>query len=233
MDKGKLLFGLGGFVVGIVIGFMFANSVNRSASISGNPETASNVSSVSNPNLPPNHPPLSQDNDPSQGGALPQVTEAIERARREPGNFEAQMTAGDLYYQIQRLNEAAEFYEKANRLRPGETEPALKLGNTFFDAERYDEAERWYSAVLKKTPNDVSVRTDLGLTFFLRTPRDIDRAIKEYKAALAIQPDNEVALQNLALAFIEKNDSGNLEKTLDKLSKVNPNNPVLLKQRPK
>jgi hypothetical protein len=41
-----------------------------------------------------------------------------------------------------------------------------------------------------------------------------------------------MALQNLALAYKEKNDKENLQITLDRLSKVNPTNPVLLKSRP-
>src|SRR6185369_8104684 len=152
---------------------------------------------------------------------------AIEKARREPDNFEAQMTAGDLYYQIQRYDDALKYYEIANRLRPSDSESVLKIGNTNFDAERYEEAEKWYQAALKKNPRDVNVRTDLGLTFYLRTPRDTDRAIKEYDAALAIEPTSEIALQNLALAQIEKNDRTGLEKTLDRLEDVNPKNPVL------
>ncbi len=233
MNTQKLFFGIGGLVVGFAIGFLFANSVNRSASVGDNTIPASDTAVISNSGLPPNHPPISQDNNATQSGALPEVTAAIEKAKREPDNFESQMTAGDLYYQIQRFDKAVEFYEKANRLRPGELEPSVKLGNALFDAGQYGEAERWYSVVLKKTPNDVNVRTDLGLTFFLRTPRDIDRAINEFNAALAIKPDNENALQNLALALIEKNDNDNLQKTLDKLSQVNPNNSVLLKQRPR
>ncbi|PYT01719.1 MAG: hypothetical protein DMF63_02415 [Acidobacteria bacterium] len=228
MTAEKLLFGIGGIVIGFAIGFLFANSVNRSASL-GN---VASVASNSNAALPPNHPPISQEGDDSSqgGGALPEVTAAIEKARREPDNYEAQMTAGDLYYQIQRFDDALKFYEIANRLRPAESEPILKMGNTNFDAERYEEAERWYSVALKKKPNDANVRTDLGLTFFLRTPRDIERAIKEYDAALAIEPDSEIALQNLALAYREKNDQPNLEKTLNKLSAVNPKNPVVLKE---
>ena len=235
MTTDRLLFGIGGIVIGFAIGFLFANSVNRSASLGANSSIASNTSAISNSVLPPNHPPISQGSDDSSesGGALPEVTAAIEKARREPDNFEAQMTAGDLYYQIQRYDDALKFYEIANRLRPSDSESVLKIGNTNFDAERYEEAEKWYQAALKKNPRDVNVRTDLGLTFYLRTPRDVDRAIKEYDAALAIEPESEIALQNLALAQIEKNDANGLEKTLDKLEDVNPKNPVLLKQRPK
>jgi tetratricopeptide (TPR) repeat protein len=234
MTKEKLLFGLGGIVLGFAIGFIFANSVNRSTSIRNDTAVASDTSTISNSGLPSNHPPLpGQKGGSTQGGAIPEVTAAIEKARSEPDNYEAQMTAGDLYYQIQRFDDALKFYENANRLRPAETEPSLKIGNTHFDAERYEEAEQRYAAVLRKNPNDVHVRTDYGLTFFLREPRDVDRAIKEFNTALALEPDNEIALQNLALALKEKNDSEDLEKTLDKLAAVNPNNPVVLKQRPK
>ena len=233
MTRDKLLFGLGGIILGFAIGFLFANSVNRSALQGAAPTVASNSSTASNSVLPPGHPSIPGDGATTQGGAQPEVTAAIEKARSEPNNYEAQMTAGDLYYQIQRFDDALKFYEIANRLRPSDGEPVLKIGNTNFDAERYEEAEKWYSLALKKNPNDANVRTDLGLTYFLRTPRDIDRAIKEYNAALAIEPESEIALQNLALAQIEKNDTTGLQKTLDKLSAVNPNNPVVLKQRPK
>ena len=233
MKTDKLLFGIGGLLIGAVIGFLFANSVNRSTSASREVAGSSEISTNQNPMLPPDHPPLTQSDGASQGGALPEVTAAIEKARRLPNDFEAQMTAGDLFYQIQRFDEATDFYKKANVLRPGETEPMIKLGNTNFDAERYEEAERWYAAVLKRTPNDVGVRTDLGLTFFLRKPRELDRAIKEFNTALGLQPDSEIALQNLALAYTEKDDKVDLQKTLDRLAKVNPDNPVLLKNRPK
>lgn len=230
MNRDKILFGVGGVLVGVVIGFLFANSVNRSAS--GTLNVSANTTAT-NSVLPPDHPPIGASEGASQTGAIPQVTEAIERARRSPDDFEAQMTAGDLYYQIQRFDDAADFYKRANELRPAENEPMIKLGNTNFDAERYEEAERWYAAVLKRTPNEVNVRTDLGLTFFLRQPRDLDRAIKEFNAALVLQPDSEIALQNLALAYKEKNDQASLQKTMDRLKQVNPNNPLITNNQPK
>jgi tetratricopeptide (TPR) repeat protein len=232
MIRDRIVFGMLGLVLGALIGFFYSNSVNRSGSI-GTGIDASNAARPANLNLPPDHPPLGQSEQSSTSGALPQVNEAIEKARREPDNFEAQMTAGDLFYQIQRFDSAVEFYQKANRLRPNENEPLIKLGNANFDSERYLEAERFYTDVLKRTPDDVAVRTDLGLTFFLRSPRDVDRAIKEFNAALAVKPDSEMALQNLALAYKEKGDTAGLQRTLDRLERLNPDNPLVRQERPR
>lgn len=226
MQKDKLLFGIGGLFIGAVIGFMLANSLNRYGLQYQQP-TGQSAATSSNMALPPDHPPIGGSGDQRGGGAVPEVAAAIEKARQNPQDFEAQMTAGDLYYQIQRFQDATKFYEAANKLRPEDAEPIVKLGNALFDAEQYEQAEKWYLKALQMRPKDVNVRTDLGLTFYLREPRDIDRAIKEYQTSLSIQPEHEMTLQNLAIAFREKGDKENEQKTIEKLKKVNPNNPVV------
>ena len=238
MKKENLMFAVIGLLVGLIIGFMFANSVNRSA-MNQTPPTASASNSAGggsqsgNPALPADHPPIgttggdTSNAGPGGAAAIAQVSAAIEKAKAEPQNYEAQMTAGDLYYQIQRFEESTKFYDAASKLKPGDTESLVKLGNAYFDAEKYPEAEKAYTQVLEKDPKNINVRTDMGLTFFLREPRDIDRAIKEYKTSLSIDPNHEITLQNLALAYKEKGDTADYNATLDKLKKIDPNNPVL------
>lgn len=232
MRKESLMFGVLGLVAGLVIGFVGANSMNRSAATPTPVATTMPGPAASgNPALPADHPPLgtSAGGDPTQAAPRPEVTAAIEKARTEPNDYEAQMTAADLYYQIQRFDDAAKLYEVATKLKPGETEPMIKLGNSYFDAEKYTEAEKWYLRALEKEPKNINVRTDLGLTYFLREPRDMERAIKEYKASLAIDPNHEITLQNLFLAYQENGDQESLRSTLDKIKTINPNNPVVLK----
>ena len=233
MKKDNVMFGVFGLIVGLVIGFVFANSVNKTAAVvtpAGQLPAMGSNSASGNPALPADHPPIgtSAGGDPEAGGAaaIAQVTAAIEKAKANPKDFEAQMTAADLYYQIERYNEAATFYEAASKLRPSDTEPMIKLGNSLFDAEKYVEAENYYNQVLAREPRNVNVRNDLGLTFFLREPRDIDRAIREYQSVLSQEADNEIALQNLFLAYREKGDTANLAQTTERLKKVNPSNPV-------
>jgi tetratricopeptide (TPR) repeat protein len=232
MKLDNLLFGVIGLLLGAIIGFMGANNINRSAMSQSTPTSAMPGTASTDPALPPNHPPIGTSGDGAQapgGGAMPEIAAAIEKARSSPQDYEAQMTAADLYYQIQRFDEAAKFYQAAAKLKPGETEPMVKAGNAFFDAEKFEDAEKWYLQALAKDPKNIDVRTDLGLTFFLREPRDIDRAIKEYKASLAIDPEHEITLQNLTLAYNEKGDKENYQATFEKLKKVNPNNPVVTK----
>lgn len=230
MKKENIMFGVIGLLLGSIIGFMFANSLNRSALETSATASTLAPSANSNPALPADHPPIGASDGPTGAAAIQQVTAAIEKAKAEPQNFESQMAAGDLYYQIGRFADAAKFYEAASVLKPTEAEPLVKAGNAYFDAENYLEAEKWYTLALAKNPKDITARTDLGLTFYLREPRDIDRAIKEYKLSLAINPKHEVTLQNLVIAYRENGDAANLQKTVDELRAVNPNNPALQKQ---
>jgi tetratricopeptide (TPR) repeat protein len=166
-----------------------------------------------------------------EGGAIPEVQAAIENARQNPTDFEAQMKAAELFYQIQRFDGATEFLKKANEIQPDNYEVIVNLGNASFDAEKYEDAEKWYSAALAKKPDDRDVRTDLGLTFVFRPKPDYDRAITEFKRVLDDDPGHKQALQNLTVAYTKKEDAANAGSTADRLEKVDPTNSSLAKLR--
>ncbi|HEX9962462.1 MAG TPA: tetratricopeptide repeat protein [Pyrinomonadaceae bacterium] len=217
MNKQVILFTIIGILIGFTGGFFLANSINRSAGMQ--------TQTASIPNLPANQPPFANQN----GGATAQVTEAIERAKNEPDNFEAQYAAANMYYQIDRFDEAAEYYEKAVRILPDHYQTLVRLGNSNYGLKNYTEAEKWYAQALKIKPDDVDVRTDFGTTFFLREPKDFERAIKEYKTSLEQNPNHEPTLQNLCAVYVEKGDIPNLQETLVRLEKINPQNPIIPK----
>ena len=233
MKLENILYSIIGLLVGLIVGFMGANSLNRSAQTQTTGTLPAVANTSSNNALPPNHPPIGTTGNDQESGAaaIAEVSSAIEKAKSNPNDYKAQMTAADLYYQIQRFDEAAKFYEAAAKLKPSEPEPFIKAGNAFFDSERYEDAERWYTQALTIDPKNIDVRTDQGLAFFLREPRDIERAIREYKTSLGMKPDHEITLQNLALAYSEKGDTENFQATLEKLTKINPNNPVVTRSK--
>lgn len=230
MKMDNVLFAVAGLLLGAIVGFMFANSVNRNAMQPVAAQVGNSNSASGNPALPADHPPIGAGGgDPASGGMQPQVQQALDKAKNEPQNFDAQVEAASMYAQIGQSEKALPFLEAAAKLNPTDTTSQIDLGNAFFDSNKFEDAEKWYTKALEKDPKNVNVRTDLGLTFYLRTPKQIDRAIEEYKKSLAINPDHEITLQNLALAYDETGKKDELAKTIEQLKKVNPDNPAVKK----
>jgi len=178
MTRENLLFAVIGILFGFIVGFMFASTMSqRSASVAG-----------STANLPASHPqvPAGDSKDPQK--VFADVQAAISKARSEPNNFDAQMKAAELYYQIQRNDQAIEYLLKANQLKPDSYEAIVALGQVNIDAQHYDQAEKWLKAALLKKPEDVQVLA--SLTFALLEKGDAAAAEK-------------------AIATLEKVDSSN------------------------
>jgi tetratricopeptide (TPR) repeat protein len=93
-----------------------------------------------------------------------EVTTSLEKARNEPKNFEAQVKAAQLYYQIQRYDQSIEYLLKANQLRPTDYQTVVTLGLVNLDAGHYDVAEKWYRAALKMKSDDTMVLAGLAAT---------------------------------------------------------------------
>lgn len=205
----NILFGIGGLVIGLAIGFYTANSINRNALSQQNPASSQmDAPSFTQPNQAPQI-------------MLTDVQETIDQAKNEPGNFEAQIKAGDMYAQIRRFDKALEFYEQANKAKPGDYETIVKTGNAYFDSGQYETAEKWYLKALE-IKEEVDIRTDLGTTFLERQNPDYDRAIKEFQTSLKSDPKHLPTIFNLSIAHHKK---GNLEESRKYMSRLDELNP--------
>jgi tetratricopeptide (TPR) repeat protein len=217
MKQENILYGIIGLLLGVIVGFFGANYLNHTA-------PAPSAVPTGAPNAP-----FAQGQQAPGGAMLPQVGAALDKAKSEPDNFDAQKQAGMMYYKIRNLDEATRYLTQANRINPEDRETLVTLGNISFDGDKYPDAEKFYTAALEQKPDDPDVRTDLGLSFFLRQPRDIDRAISEYRKALQYDPKHELTLQNLCAALKEKGDKEALAVAVKQLEAVNPQNAALPK----
>jgi len=229
MNKENILFGIVGLLLGLIVGFMFANNVNQKSSVMTVPTTAMKQNS----NMPEGHPDINGATNPS--GQLivspAEVQAATDRAAQEPNNFEAQLKAAEVNYQSGSFDKAVEYLKQANKLKPDDYETIVNLGNASFDGGNYTEAEKWYAAALVKKAEDPNVRTDLGLTFIFRDPPDYDRAIKEFEDVLAKDINHPQALQNLTVAYTKKGNAAKAKATVDKLESIDPTNVSVAKLR--
>lgn len=152
MNRENLLFAVIGLLLGFIVGFIFASSMSQKMAQT---QTAAQ-------NLPGDHPLVGAQNAGDPAAQREQVMAQIEKARKEPSNFDAQIRAAELYYQIQRYDQAIEFLLKANQLKPSDYETVAVLGVVNLDAGHYDQAEKWYRVALKMKSDDVRVLAGLA-----------------------------------------------------------------------
>jgi tetratricopeptide (TPR) repeat protein len=158
MNRENILFAIIGILLGFIVGFMFASSMSQKA--------AQTQTAGASQNMPADHPPVGGTGQaPMDPAAMrEQVTSQIEKARNEPTNFEAQVTAAGLYDQIGRYDQAIEFLLKANQLKPTDYDTVAMLGYVNLKANHFDQAEKWYRAALQMKTDDVRTLAGLAAT---------------------------------------------------------------------
>ena len=156
MSRENILFAIIGILLGFIVGFMFASSMSQ--------RQASPQATAASQGMPSDHPPVAGGGPNAQDpqAVREQVTASLEKARSEPNNFDAQVKAAELYYQIQRYDQAIEFLLKANQLKPTDYRTVVILGMVNLDAGHYDTAEKWYRAAMKMKSDDVMVLAGLA-----------------------------------------------------------------------
>jgi len=154
MSRENLLFAIIGILLGFIVGFMFASSMSQ--------KMATPQATASSQAMPADHPPLAAQNQQDPQAVRAEVSASLEKARTEPNNFEAQVKAAELYYQIQRYDQAIEFLLKANQLKPTDYRTVVILGMVNLDAGNFETAEKWYRAAMKMKSDDVMVLAGLA-----------------------------------------------------------------------
>lgn len=186
MTRDNLLFAIIGILLGFIAGFMLASGINQREAAS----RAATTTVQPGQNLPPNHPPLGGDQT-GEGGQqmLAQVQEAMKQAREHPDDFDAQVTAAKLEYQIQRFDQAIEYLLIANKLKPTNQDVLAMLAIANLDAGHFDAAEKWYRAALLKTPNDIPLLD--GLCAALLSKGDSKGAEEAINKLAKVDPTNQ------------------------------------------
>ena len=209
--QGKLFYGVGGLIIGLVLGFFAANSLNRNGTVTASTNAMPSVGL----------PATNQANQPG-GGMQADVAETIQRAETETENFVAQMQAGDMFAQIGRFDKAIDFYLKGVDLNPQNVPANIVLANAYFDSQKFEDAEKYYAKALEIDPKNVNARTDLGATFVERPVPDYERAVSEFQRVLELDPKSGPALYYLAIAQLRNGNRPAAEKALVELEKTNP-----------
>ena len=237
MTKHNVLYTIIGLLLGFIIGFMFANQVNRGASEGVRQASAPQPSTPQQPGASGGQTPTAS----AQGGPTEaEIRDAITKADARPEDTALQRNFGIVLYRYANqtrnaslLPDVARMLKRAYQADQKDRDLAVALGNVLFDMGQatdpayFKEARDYYLKALELKADDANVRTDLGLTYYFGQPSDPQRAIAEYRKSLAIDPRHEPTLQNLSAALITVGQTAEAQKMIDQLSALNPQNPAL------
>jgi tetratricopeptide (TPR) repeat protein len=183
MTRDNLLFAIIGVLLGFIIGFIFSSTMNQRYG-PGAPAVVSTTQ-----NLPADHPPIQGGDSQNPQAIFAQVQASMKKAREEPNNFDAQVDAARLEYQIQRYDQAVEFLLKANQLKPDNYEVVAMLGAANLEGGHYDMADKWYKIALARKPDDVGVLA--GLAYMQLQKGDAKAAEKAIASLEKVDPSNQ------------------------------------------
>jgi len=188
MTRDNLLFGIIGILLGFIGGFLLASNITqREATMRANPQSAQSGQ------LPANHPPIAGGDQATTGEGgqqmLASVQTAMKQARENPNDFDAQLTAAKLEYQIGRYDQAIEYLLGANKIKPEDADVLGMLGEANMDAKHWDAAVKWYKAALLKRPSDLASMD--GYAFVLLQSGDAKAAEEAINKLAKADPTNQ------------------------------------------
>jgi tetratricopeptide (TPR) repeat protein len=227
MNGRTLLTAAGAALMGIVVGFILANSINRSELATLRTENDRLKTERTAPG--------SEQNPALTDG---EINSTITRADQTPSDFETQRNVGVAIYRYgamkqdeKLIRQSLRLLERAVSLRPDDYDVNLTLANAHFDIGYFSKdndslirSRALYVKSLAAKPDNVDIRTDLGLTYFLLTPPDYKGAVDEFQKALDKNPKHEKTLQFMVQALIKQNKSSEASEVLERLRAVNPQN---------
>lgn len=235
MNTSNIVSGGAGVIAGFFLGFFIANTfagamyarragLQTGASTRG-PGSSNDASDPSDPAL---H--LSDD----------ELRQAIRRADAEPDNIQLQRDFGIALYRYASetrdprfLADAARCVKRAVVAAPADHDLLVTLGNIFLDIGQttdtagFARAREYYIRALTLKPDDAAARANLGSTYYLGAPRELKRAVEEYRRALLIDPKYEPALEYLARALLDLGETPEAEQRIGDLERVNASNSAL------
>lgn len=129
---------------------------------------------------------------------------------------------GEAFAAFEEYPAAVSWYQKAVDLGPDHLRFNDKLGVALTQAGRADEAILVYNSLLERNPKFENGLNNRG--FARLTKQEWDAAEQDFRSVLALSPDMELALANLASLYLNTGRSGEATPIMRQLTKKYPEN---------
>ena len=114
--------------------------------------------------------------------------EAVETYKTAPQDSAVILNKiGIAYHQLQELDMAKKYYERAVKIDHSYPEAINNLGTVYYARKSFRRAVSEYNKALRLTPNSASILSNLGTAYFAR--KNYDMAFATYQKALELDPE--------------------------------------------
>ena len=138
--------------------------------------------------------------------------EALELANKIDKQFPklvlGKLLKGDVYLAEKELDKAVDMYQQAYKIQPNDR-VLFTLADLMMVQKKQPEAIKLLKNALEKNKKDLGIHFKLATIY--QQQNDIKQAEAHYNAMLTEQPDNVLALNNLAFIYSQQNDPRAME----------------------
>ena len=128
----------------------------------------------------------------------------------------------EAFYYTDQKKKSLTWFDKACNLAKYNLDFKIKFGTTLAQGNLMKEAEQQFLFVIKENPKKAAAYTNLGYLKLLQGKGD--EALSNYNKALALEPDSESALLNLAGYYASINNKTKAIELIKQILKKNPQN---------
>ena len=182
MSRESIAFGVAGVFFGLLVGWMIGTQTARSAAPAAPPAAAAAAAAPA-PGASGSAPP-----------ALDEARVAALRtaAERSPSDAEARAQLGNAYFDAERFQDAAKWYEEALALDPRNVNVSTDLGIAFYYLNQPDRALAQFERSLQIDPSHTKTLLNTGIVRAFGK-QDLDGAAAAWQKVVDLAPDSQEA----------------------------------------
>lgn len=173
MRKDSLIFGVAGVFFGLLVGWIIGSHHDRAPAVSS-PAAAAPPPAAAQQKAPPL--------DESRAAALKAT------ADRDASDAETRIQLANLYFDSERYDEAAQWYEQALKIDPRNPNASTDLGIVYYYTNQPDRAIAQFEKSLAVDPAHSKTLLNLGIVKAFGK-QDLDGAAKAWQRVVEIAPD--------------------------------------------
>lgn len=200
MKLDSLIFGIAGACFGLIVGWVLGSQQPSGPSAAVQPAVAQPAQAAPSGSAPPL---LDQD----------RVRTLESLADRDPQNVEVRVQLGNLYYDSERYDQAAPWYESALKLNDRDVDVSTDLGVAYYQMNLPDRALEQFAYSLSIEPGHVKTILNVGIVRAFGK-QDLDGATEAWRQVVTLAPGSQEAqiaqraLESLSAAHQGIGDSG-------------------------